>query len=403
MKRIAFLSGTGLVSLHLIDVALVDVEPGAPLARHLPWLVATLAVAAAAALSYRRLTRGARAAVAGIFGVLAASDAAQHVIAVHSDTSLTGLLLVPAAALLLTAAVSEAWGVNRGRRAVAAWGRRLATGVGAVALLFLVVEPIALAVYTVHKPRRALGRPDLGAPYRDVWFRSTDGLRIHGWYVRGRNGAAIVVVHGSGGDARGPRRQVRMLVGAGYGVLDIDARGRGRSEGENESLGWHWDRDVRGAVSYLRAQGVTRIGAFGLSTGGEVVLQAAAEDTRIRAVVADGAQGRSSKENRLLHGVQKAVILGNLVPFELAYRALTLESPPPSLRGLVPRIAPRPLLLIATSAYERDLNRIYVRGSGGSVYEIPDAGHTRGLEQHPAEYTRRVVSTFDRALCRECR
>src|SRR4051794_10570281 len=158
MKRIAFLSGTGLVSLHLIDVALVDVEPGASLARHLPWLVATLAVAATAALSYRRLTRGARAAVAGTFGVLAASHGLQHVNAFHSDRSLTGLLLVPAAALLLTAAVAEAWGVNRGRRAVAAWGRRLATGVGAVALLFLVVEPVAFAVYTAHKPRRALGR-----------------------------------------------------------------------------------------------------------------------------------------------------------------------------------------------------------------------------------------------------
>jgi hypothetical protein len=141
MKRIAFLSGTGLVSLHLIDVALVDVGPGAPLARHLPWLVATLAVVPAAALSYRRLTREARAAVAGIFGVLAAS-AAQHVIALHSDTSLTGLLLVPAAALLLTAAVAEAWGVNRGRRAVAAWGRRLATGVGAVALAEPTLRPV---------------------------------------------------------------------------------------------------------------------------------------------------------------------------------------------------------------------------------------------------------------------
>jgi hypothetical protein len=64
--------------------------------------------------------------------VLAAS-AAQHAIAVHSYTSLTGLLLVPAATLLLTAAVPEAWGVNRGRRAVAARGRRLATRVGAVA------------------------------------------------------------------------------------------------------------------------------------------------------------------------------------------------------------------------------------------------------------------------------
>jgi pimeloyl-ACP methyl ester carboxylesterase len=152
-------------------------------------------------------------------------------------------------------------------------------------------------------------------------------------------------------------------------------------------------------VSYLRGHGVTRIGAFGLSTGGEVVLQAAAEDTRIGAVVADGAQGRSAKENNLLHGgVQKGLIMGTLVPVEAAYRVLTLESPPPSLAKLVPRIAPRPVLLIATSPYEREINRIYARRSSATVYEIRDAGHTQGLERHPSEYAARVLGTFDRLL-----
>ena len=80
MKHNLFLSGTGLVSLHLIDDAVVDVEPGASLARHIPWLLATLGVAAAAALSYRRLPRGWRAAVAGSFGALAAAQGAQHVV-----------------------------------------------------------------------------------------------------------------------------------------------------------------------------------------------------------------------------------------------------------------------------------------------------------------------------------
>jgi hypothetical protein len=84
-KRIAFLSGTGLVSLHLIDASVVDVEPGASLARHLPWMAVTVAVAAAAALSYRRLSRASRAAAAGIFGVLAASVGAQHVLYAGSD------------------------------------------------------------------------------------------------------------------------------------------------------------------------------------------------------------------------------------------------------------------------------------------------------------------------------
>jgi hypothetical protein len=34
---------------------------------------------------------------------------------------------------------------------------------------------------------------------------------------------------------------------------------------------------------------------------------------------------------------------------------------------------------------------------------IPEAGHTGGLEMRPAEYERRVISFFDRALLKEGR
>jgi hypothetical protein len=38
VTRLIFLAGTALVAVHLADAALVDVEPGASVARHLPWL-----------------------------------------------------------------------------------------------------------------------------------------------------------------------------------------------------------------------------------------------------------------------------------------------------------------------------------------------------------------------------
>jgi len=43
----------------------------------------------------------------------------------------------------------------------------------------------------------------LGLAEPSVTFRSTDGLRLAGWYVPSRNGAAIVVVHGGGGNRAG--------------------------------------------------------------------------------------------------------------------------------------------------------------------------------------------------------
>ena len=70
----------------------------------------------------------------------------------------------------------------------------------------------------------------------------------------------------------------------------------------------------------------------------------------------------------------------------------------------MPRIAPRPVLLIRGMQGNADesLNRAY-RDAGGptaTLWEIPRAGHTGGISAAPAEYERRIVGFFDRALLR---
>ena len=71
--------------------------------------------------------------------------------------------------------------------------------------------------------------------------------------------------------------------------------------------------------------------------------------------------------------------------------------------GFLPRIAPRPVLLIAGGAgvpAEIPANRRY-RDAGGpavELWELPDAGHTGGLRRHPAAYEARTTAFLDRAL-----
>jgi hypothetical protein len=76
----------------------------------------------------------------------------------------------------------------------------------------------------------------------------------------------------------------------------------------------------------------------------------------------------------------------------------------PLLRaGLMPRIAPRPVLPIAGGVGAPDeipANRAY-RDAGGhttQLWELRDAGHTGGLRTHPAAYERRTTAFLDRAL-----
>jgi pimeloyl-ACP methyl ester carboxylesterase len=232
-----------------------------------------------------------------------------------------------------------------------------------------------------------------------VTLRTSDNLDLGAWYVPSRNGAAVVLVHGAGGDRNGGiKARALMLARHGYGVLLFDARGAGNSEGRPENLGWTWDRDVRAAVDYLEWRGVKKIGALGLSTGAEVVLDSAAHDSRIAAVVAEGAQARTLKEAAALDfGGEKLGVMGFFAVNEVAYRLLTHANAPRSLDDLVPQIEAPVYLMCAGKSFECHLNEKYRSGSQ-RLWQMPDAPHTGGLDEYPREYERRVTAFLDRAL-----
>ncbi len=308
-------------------------------------------------------------------------------------------LAVAGGALLLAAGIGTAWGINRGRPRGRAWAWRGATAVGAFLGLFLLVYPSLLAIDYLAKPRQAIDPAALRLPHRDVSFPATDGVRLSGWYAPGTNGAVIVLVHGGGGDRQGTIRHARMLAAAGYGVLLYDARGRGESAGHENAFGWRWDRDVRGAIDFLEASGVRRIGLLGLSTGAEAVVTEAASDPRAAAVVADGLQGRTPGDASHLSFGNRISIQPAFAVLSAEIRAVRGERQPAPLLDLVHRLAAtRPLLLIGTESFERELDRGYVRGTAAGLWELPGTAHTQGLATHPRAYAARVLAVFDSAL-----
>ncbi len=197
-----------------------------------------------------------------------------------------------------------------------------------------------------------------------------------------------------------------MLARHGYGALLLDRRGEGSSEGDINLYGWNGEADVRAAVAYLSRRpdlDPDRIGGLGLSVGGELLLQTAAHDRGLRAVVSEGAGVRSFAEHRHTPGVGGTQQW--LSPWLVQTAALTVlgdGAPPPDLAPLVSRIAPRPVLLIRAVHGNPDegLNREYAAnaGSSASLWEVARGGHTGALDAMPAEYEHRVVGFFDAAL-----
>src|SRR5919204_173800 len=260
----------------------------------------------------------------------------------------------------------------------------------------------ALADVFTHSARAVVPAPRLGAGHENVSFTTSDGLTLRGWYVPSRNGAAVIAAPGRAGS----QRPARLLVRHGYGVLLFDRRGEGESDGDPNAFGWGAAKDVIAAVAFLQRRADVdrdRIGGIGLSVGGETLLQAAAESDGLKAVVADGAGSRSIREDLARPGSGK----WGEIPTTLVMTAGTMlfsnHAPPPNLKSLVGRIAPRPLFLIYGAQDQdnvRDLAPVYYAAAGApkQLWRVPGAGHTGGVDAHPKEYERRIIEFFDRAL-----
>ena len=143
--------------------------------------------------------------------------------------------------------------------------RALRRGERALAVRYLVISFLVLALIglpviyflgrrfeasaTFHPERAAAGglwRVPRGA--EEVWFRTSDGLRLYGWHFRTEeqpSRATVVYFHGNGGNVSYCGWVGEGLAGRGFDVLLFDYRGYGRSEGEpDDERGLYRDADA---------------------------------------------------------------------------------------------------------------------------------------------------------------
>jgi hypothetical protein len=389
------------------DDSFFQPQPGTSAADHLVSGLVPLAVLGVTAWLHGRVGGGARAALAllvGVAGIVVGVEAMHYTREVGpSGDDFTGLLAVPAGVTLIGLGLVTLWTTrNRDGGLVRRSLRRGGIAVAALIAFAFVVFPLGFAYVVTHTARPPVEVIDLRGAI-DVELHTTDDLELQGSYVPSRNGAAVIVAFGR----KGTQPKARMLARHGYGVLIFDRRGEGDSEGDPNSYAWSdGERDLRAAVDFLRRRPDVdrgRIGGVGLSVGGETFLQAAAHDERIQAVVSEGASSRSIGE---LHSVGHANLGTRLTMTGItAGTALFAnETPPPHLRDLVGKIAPRPMLLIyatdGTGGEEHTANRAFYREAGEpkAIWELPEAGHVGAQDARPREYEERVTGFFDRAL-----
>jgi uncharacterized protein len=352
-----------------------------------------------------RIGRGGTGLILGIAGTVAGAGIGGVYLAK------VGVSLIAVAGLiaLVTGLWMLVWGAGMLIRSIPGWWRLLALPAGLLILAF-VLYPLTMAVNVTNRPVTPLGSAtpaDRGLAYQDVAFRTSDGIRLSAWYVPSRNGAAVVLLPGAGSTRSAVLSHAFVLARHGYGVLLLDTRGHGGSEGHAMDLGWYGNLDIAAAVSYLEDRPDVRggrIGAVGMSMGGEQAIAAAGADPRIRAVVSEGTTGMQLADHGWLshYGVQGSITKGiDWVTYQ-ASAVLSGAPKPMSLRDAIQAAAPRPVMLIAgaKTADEPVAGRFFQAASPTTVplWVVPGAGHTAGLATHPAQWEARVIAFLNQAL-----
>jgi pimeloyl-ACP methyl ester carboxylesterase len=404
LERPFLLAGLALVALHLLDMAFAG--PGTTILG----VVGIVAVPLAWAAAQPRMVRPTRIALGVVFGLLAVGFGfVAHVLHVANGgwdwPDVSGLGFFVGGLLLVASAVAAAAAPRRApRRPALAWRAAHLVGwaAGAVVFFTFAVVPVGGALLVTHAPRWTIHESSVGVPHEEVRIVTADGTEQSAWYVPSRTGAAVLLSHGSGGSRQRVADRVRMLARHGYGVLALDNPGNGESDGRSNGLGENAQPGIDAAMDYLARRPDVRpdrIGGFGVSLGAEVLIEAAAREPRLRALVADGAT--RPQDGATYGGESGLERVSGWLQVQVAH-GISGARPARSLVGLIPRIAPRPVLLVAGGGFPVEIpaNRVYRRAGGETVelWERPGAAHTAGLRVDPAQYERRTVGFLDRAL-----
>ncbi|HYK97446.1 MAG TPA: alpha/beta fold hydrolase [Candidatus Acidoferrales bacterium] len=267
--------------------------------------------------------------------------------------------------------------------------------------------PLARALLLVaHGP---VGTTSL-TTFPNVSFTASDGVSLVGTYMPAEGArSTVVLVHGFKNTHGDMLEHARFLHDAGYAVLLFDSRGCGGSGG-TFGVGATEDRDIIGAVSYLKASGrpaSDRVAVLGVSLGAGDALLAAARDPRIAAVVADSSWPDERVQMDRMAAVQIGPLAIPLLPYEPALVDQLiggrLEDARP--RAEVARIAPRPVLFIhsaddqnATTPLADAQAMFAAAGDPKDMWIAPRGGHAGALGANHDEYVRRVLAFLDGAL-----
>lgn len=251
-----------------------------------------------------------------------------------------------------------------------------------------------------------LSPADFSLQYRDIIRQSSDGNTIHSWYIPSENGAAVILLHGFKSDREELLEEAAILAKHDYGVLVASVRSHDINEGELIAFGLKEMPDIHAWVNFLQEQeDIEKIGMLGNSLGGSMVIQYAADNKDIEAVVAHSAF--SSMRDTINTSVEyftdlPAFPFASLIRF-WAEQEIEGDIDDIDAKKWIGSLSPRPILLlhsvsdIAISP-ESGEQLFAAAAEPKELWQVDGVEHANFDTQLAEEFESRVVGFFDRYL-----
>ena len=181
--------------------------------------------------------------------------------------------------------------------------------------------------------------------YKDVNFKTSDGLMLHGWYLKAKNEShgTILFLHGNAENISTHVNNILWLTSEGYNVFAFDYRGYGRSEGFPSIDGVHLDAEAA-LETVLRMSQINKGDLFilGQSLGGAIATYTTATSpykSHIKALIIDSA---FSDYRRIAREKLAQMIITWPLQYPLSFLFNNHYSPAKWIK----KVSPVPLLII---------------------------------------------------------
>lgn len=130
---------------------------------------------------------------------------------------------------------------------------------------------------------------DFGYAYSEMRVKGEGGVELAVWYIPAKDKKGVLIAsHNLGGNKSSAFTYLRPYVEEGYSLVMYDFRGHGDSEKAYCTMGYHETRDLAILTDYVASELAEGLPIFywGFSLGATISLLAAAQNGKVRAVIA---------------------------------------------------------------------------------------------------------------------